>query len=175
MKQSISAHCSKVLILVVVGLGLTVGFGAGVASAGPHFDGSEALSIASNGDLTATFREVGLGNEDVTYVFSANASLTCQCVGKSGNCPQAANKATFSVAVSSATTLTPENGHIDGSLTLTAPSCPTGSGAQPTCGKGQHFVTSEVSYDTIRLQDTTNGPIADLPPTAGPVTLFTCQ
>src|SRR5216683_373257 len=168
MKRVI-AHRSKV-VLAVAALVFTVGFGAGVAWAGPHFDGSEELAISATGDLTATWREVGLGNADVTYVLTAKADLTCQCVGKSDNCPAAANKATFSSTLSIPTTLAPENGHIDGSLTLTAPSCPTGSGAQPTCGKGQHFVTSAVNYTGISLTDTTNGGIqAALPTSEGPV------
>jgi hypothetical protein len=173
--KRISAHWNKVVVLGLVALGLTVGFGAGVASAGPHFDGSEELTTSATGDLTVTWREVGLGNENVTYVLTATADLTCQCVGKSGNCPNAANKATFTSTLSQPITLEPDNGHIDGSLTLPAPTCPTGSGAQPTCGKGQHFVTSGVNYTGISFTDTTNGGIqAALPTSEGPVPLFTC-
>jgi hypothetical protein len=163
------------LVVVLAALALTLGFGTGLASAGPHFDGSEELTISGTGALTATFREVGLGNVDVTYTLSANAEITCQCVGKSGNCPSAANKATFSAAVAGSVTLHAENGHVDGSITVQPPSCPTGSGAQPTCGKGQHFVTSGVSYSNISLADSSNQVFADIATTAGPVTFFTCN
>ena len=130
-------------------------------------------TLQTDGDLVLKFKEAGLGNALTTsYLASANASVTCTCVSKSGNCPNAGNKVTFSSDVSSAGTFDVKNGTVSATLVLSAPSCP--SGAPPTCGGGQRLVLSAFSYTDIALKDTTNGISADVPTTQGPVTLFTC-
>jgi hypothetical protein len=130
-------------------------------------------TLQTDGDLAIKFKEAGLGNALTTsYLASANASVTCTCVTKSGNCPNAGNKVTFSSDVSSAGTFDVKNGTVSATLVLSAPSCP--SGAPPTCGGGQRLVLSAFSYTDIALTDTSNNISADIPTSQGPVTLFTC-
>lgn len=144
------------VVLVLAALGFTVGLGAGVASAqNAHFiDSKTSLTSTNDGDLTVKFKEAGLGDAETTYLFEANATVTCTCVTRSGNCPAAANKQTFSTAVSEEGTFDPKNGSVTASLTITAPECP--SGAPPTCGGGQSFELSSLSYTGISLTDITN-------------------
>jgi hypothetical protein len=130
-------------------------------------------TLQTDGDLTLKFKEAGLGNSLTTsYLASANASVTCTCVTKSGSCPNAANKVTSSSDVSTGGTFDVKNGTVSATLVLSAPSCP--SGAPPTCGGGQRLVLSAFSYTDIALTDTTNNISADVPTSQGPVTFFTC-
>jgi|SRR5262249_831898 len=174
MKQFIPHH-SKI-VLGLAALTLTVVFGAGVASAqSPHFlDSKTSLTFESDGDVTVKWKESGLGdNLNIDYTFGATASITCACVTNSNRCPSAENKASFSSAVSEEGTFSVKNGSVVGSLTITAPACP--ASASPTCGGGQHFVLSSLSYTNISLSDDTNQILASgLPASLGPVTLFTC-
>jgi hypothetical protein len=174
MKQFIP-YRSKV-VLGLAALAFTVAFGAGVALAqSPHFLNSKtSLTLESDGDVTVKWKESGLGdNLNIDYTFSADASITCVCVTNSNRCPSAANKATFSSAVSDSGTFAVKNGSVNGSLTITAPECP--ASASPTCGGGQHFVLSSLSYTNISLSDDTNNILASgLPASLGPVTGFTC-
>ena len=163
-------------ILAVVGALGIVAFGAGVALAqSPHFLNSKtSVTINGDGDLTATWKEAGLGTSAIDYSFSANASVTCVCVTKSGNCPSAANKATFSSAVADSGTIIPKNGNVNGSLTIEAPGCP--ASASPTCGGGQRFELGQVNYTNISLSDETNDIQASgLPTSLSTGVLFSCQ
>jgi hypothetical protein len=162
-------------ILAVLAVLCMVGFGAGVALAqSPHFlDSKTSVTLESDGDLTVKWKEAGLGQSAIDYLFSADASITCACVTHSGQCPAAGNKATFSTAASTGGSFIPKNGSVSASLTITAPGCP--ASASPTCGGGQHFVLSSLSYTNISLEDTTNTIFAGgLPTSLGPVTTFTC-
>jgi len=163
-----------IVVLIFAAVGLTVGFGARVASAqNEHFiDSKTSVTIASDGDLTVRWKEAGLGSTETTYTFGATASVTCSCVTKSGRCPTAGNKASATVDVSSQGTFDPKNGTVSASLTL-SPTCP--SSLQPTCGGGQHFELSSVNYTDISLSDDTHSVSAGgLPTSAGPVTIFSC-
>jgi hypothetical protein len=161
--------------LALVGALCIVSFGAGVALAqSPHFLNSKtSVTINSDGDLTVNWKEAGLGTSAIDYTFSADASVTCVCVTNSGKCPSAANKATFSEAVAAEGTFIPKNGNVVGSLTIEAPGCP--ASASPTCGGGQHFELSQVSYTDISLSDDTNNILASgLPTSLSTGTLFSC-
>src|SRR6266481_4887742 len=117
-------------------------------------------TLQTDGDLALKFKEAGLGNALTTsYLASANASVTCTCVTKSGNCPNAGNKVTSSSDVSAAGTFDVKNGAVSATLVISAPSCP--SGAPPTCGGGQRLILSAFSYTDITLTDTTNNISAD--------------
>jgi hypothetical protein len=164
------------VVLAVAALGFTVGVGAGVALAqNAHFiDSKTNLTVESDGDLVVRFKESGVGdNLNIDYLFSADATIACTCVTNSGRCPSAANKQTFAEEVSTASTFSPKNGSVSATMTITAPECP--SGAPPTCGGGQRFELSAISYTNISLTDTTNNITAGgIPPDQGPLTFFTC-
>jgi hypothetical protein len=163
------------VVLIFAMFGFTVSFGARIASAQSiHFiDSKTSLILGADGDLTVQWKEAGLGdNMNIDYKFMATASVTCTCVTKSGKCPSAANKATFTEDTSTQGTFTPKNGSVSASLTL-SPTCPTS--LQPTCGGGQHFALSGVSYANISFEDQTDmlSP-SGLATSAGPVTIFSC-
>ena len=172
MKRVIASWSTVVLILTT--FGFTVSFGARVASAqNEHFINSKtSLTIQSDGDLQVNWKEAGLGDTATTYTFDATANVTCTCVTRSGRCPSAANKKSATVNVSTQGTFSPKNGSVSASLTL-SPTCPTS--LQPTCGGGQHFALSGVSYTDISLSDDTHNVLASsLATSAGPVTIFSC-
>jgi len=172
--KRILTHLSKVVLAVAV-LVLIVGFGAGVAWAqNAHFiDSKTKCTIEADGDFSCSFKEAGLGDTETDYLLSATATVTCTCVTNSGKCPPAANKQTFTEEAGAKGTFDPKNGTVTATLTITAPECP--SGAPPTCGNGQSFELSAISYAGISLIDDTNDVTAGgVPASAGPVTFFTC-
>jgi hypothetical protein len=59
----------------------------------PHFLSASA-TVDRSGNLTATFKEAGLGNNATSagITLSADASALYQCFNNGGNHPQAGNK-----------------------------------------------------------------------------------
>jgi hypothetical protein len=96
--------------------------------------------------------ERGLGNENVDYTLTADATALYACLNRGGNHPQAANKEAFEGQVSGGGSFEPKNGRVVASLAtgpLLAP--------QFTCPSGQQRVLAAVSYTNIVLTDTSNG------------------
>jgi hypothetical protein len=143
-----------------------------VWAANPHFI-KVTSALQPNGDLNVSFKEAGLGDTATDYLAEADATATCTCVTKSGQCPNAANKVTFTEEVSAAGTFSPKNGNVVATLTIAAPACP--SSDPPTCGAGQQLTLSAISYTDIQITDTTHnvGPEAANPSSIS-ATFFTC-
>jgi hypothetical protein len=120
----------------------------------PHFIKVSTPTIdSSNGNLTISFKESGLGNTPVTYTLEAGeASFTFQCFTKSHNTPQGdPNSVSFS-AISEQTTITPHNGQITSTISLQ----PLQGGASCT-GQGLVLVLIHVHYADVTFTDTTDG------------------
>ncbi|MEV6236415.1 hypothetical protein [Lentzea sp. NPDC051838] len=137
-----------VLVAVVTALFMaTVPAGADA----PKFH-SAAGSVTGSGALTVSFDERGLGNENIDYTLTADASAVFACINGGGNHPQAANKETVNSEVSATGSFEPRNGRVRASLTTGAPSAGGFS-----CPGGQRLVLASVTYTNIVLTDTTNG------------------
>jgi hypothetical protein len=153
----------------------TLSLGVGIAWAvNAHFINVRA-SIQQDGDLDVSFKEAGLGtNQTINYLAEATATVTCTCVTNSGKCPNAANKETETSDVAEPATFNSgKNGNVTATITLEVPACP--SSAPPTCGNGQTFVPSAVTWENIRLTDLTTpvGPEPAVPSSISAV-FFTC-
>ena len=136
-----------------------VAFSAGPALAdAPKFKSASAATSGSN--LVISFREIGLGNEDVTLVASALATSEFGCVNNGGRRPQAENKTSITDTPTSTGTFTPKNGVISGTLTLAAP----GPGSF-TCPPGQTLTFFGVTFTDVSITDTTNNVTAAIPGT----------
>jgi hypothetical protein len=133
--------------LVVVGV-LTLGV---AAFASAHFMSTSA-SVNSNGALVVNWDEAGLGNGNIDYTVTADATATYACINGGGNHPKAANKETFNADVSGGGSFQSKNGRVRASLTAGPLSAGTFS-----CPGGQRLVLASVSYSNIVLTDTTNG------------------
>lgn len=142
--------------LKLKGLAIALGMLALVASPAfadsPHFLKASA-SLASNGDLVVSWREAGLGNNQViNYLASADATGVYACINGGGKHPKAANKETVSGPVSAGGSFSSgKNGAIRGSLTL----APPGPGSF-SCPGGQTLVLASVSYSNVQIMDQTN-------------------
>ena len=145
---------SRTLLFVTVGAALSLMLvGAASATSGAHFfhKFSES-SVADSGALVVSWNEAGVGQEQVNYILSANASATYACINGGGNHPQASNKETFNGPLSSPETgFLPENGRVTGTLSVG----PLSSGSF-SCPNGQDLRLACVSYAGITLTDTTN-------------------
>lgn len=148
------------LTLIAAAAVICLALAAGTASAatsGAHFTAT-STSVNSSGSLVATFSEAGLGNENVHYTLSANASATYACINGGGNHPKAANKENVNATVNGGADVQAKNGHASGNITVDPPP------STLVCPGGQTFVLACVSYTGIVLTDTTNGvttPLAD--------------
>jgi len=110
-------------------------------------------SLNSNGTLTVSFKEAGLGtNQLINYTLTADATATYVCVNRGGANPSAQNKTTVSGPVSASGTFSSgKNGQVTASLTVSPPP------SDITCPPGQSLELASVSYTNVTLTDTTNG------------------
>jgi hypothetical protein len=121
------------------------------ASALAAFFFSAAASVDSNGVLTVSWDERGLGNANVNYTLSGSGSAEYACFNNGGNHPQSTNKVGPAPFTVNSTPFEVKNGRVLGSLTVTPP----GPGSF-TCPSGQNLVLACVNYTDLLLTDTTN-------------------
>jgi hypothetical protein len=138
------------LSLLAAALSITALAFAAPALAAPHF-ASATSSVNNDGALVVNFDERGLGNANVDYTLTADATALYACINRGGKNPSAANKQAFEDEVSGGGSFEVKNGRVVASLTagpLLAP--------QFTCPNGQRRVLAAVTYTNIVLTDTTN-------------------
>ena len=147
MKKRISA----VLAVSAVAVTAFLAFSASAVAA-PHFQGSATSSVNNDGALVVGFDERGLGNLNVNYTLTANATALYACINGGGKNPSAANKQAFEGQVSGSASIEPKNGRVVASITagpLLAP--------QFACPNGQRRVPGGRHLQDIVLTDTSNG------------------
>jgi hypothetical protein len=146
------------LSLLAAALSVTaLALAAPALAAAPKFHAATS-SVNSAGALVVSFDERGLGNENVDYTLTADATALYACINRGGRHPQAANKEAFEGQVSTGGSFEVKNGRVVASLTtgpLLAP--------QFTCPSGQRRVLAAVSYTNIVLTDTTNNVSTTVP------------
>src|SRR5215208_3388462 len=141
----------RVGIIAVLSM-LLLAFAASAALAqNEHFVRASG-SLNNNGSLTVSFKEAGLGtNQLINYTLSADATATYVCVNRGGANPSAQNKTTVSGPVSATGTFSSgRNGQVTASLTLSPPP------SDISCPPGQSLELASVSYTNVVLTDTTN-------------------
>ena len=132
--------------VLVVALMAAVGVATAHADS-PHFIQASA-GIDNAGNLTVSFKEVGLGNTVTTEAITANADATAvyACINGGGKHPKATNKATVSGPVSGGGSFPVRNGSTSGTLTVSPP----GPGSF-SCPSGQTMVLVSVSYTNVSV------------------------
>jgi len=148
------------ILVAVSTTALLLLFSAGTAFAatsGAHFK-SATDSVDSSGALVVSFDETGLGNGDINYTLTSDATATYACLNGGGNHPKAANKETTSGSLSTGGTFASKNGRVQASLSVG----PVSAGTF-TCPGGQTLVLASVSYSNIVLTDTNNSVSTTLP------------
>ena len=149
---------NRTAIAVVITIAtLAAGASAALAGGSAKFH-SVGSSVDNDGALVVEWDQRGLGNDNIDYTLTADATALYACINGGGKHPQAANKESFEGQVSGGGTFEPKNGRITASLTagpLLAP--------QFQCPNGQRRVLAAVTYTNIVLTDTTNGVEAEVP------------
>jgi len=136
----------------------------------PHFISASA-TVDNNGNLVATFKEAGLGNNATSagISLSADATAVYQCFNGGGNHPKAGNKETVSGPVSNNGTFDVRHGSTSGSISVGPP----GPGSF-SCPNGQTLHLISVDYTNVTLTDTSVTPndVASIPGTFSSGILF---
>jgi hypothetical protein len=148
LRLSVLTAAFAVVALVFAGTAL---------AAAPKFN-SATSAVNNAGALVVSFDERGLGNDNVDYTLTADATALYACINGGGKHPQAANKEAFEGQVSGGASFEPKNGRVVADITagpLLAP--------QFTCPSGQRRVLAAVTYTNIVLTDTTNGVSTTVP------------
>jgi hypothetical protein len=116
-------------------------------------------SLESNGALTVSFKEAGLGtNQLIDYTLTADATATYVCVNRGGANPSAQNKTTVSgPVIATGTFSSGKNGQVTAFLTAQPPP------SDISCPPGQSLELASVSYTNILLTDTTNNVSISVP------------
>jgi hypothetical protein len=143
----------------IVGVIAAVMLLAGTASAGGSAKfHSTSSSVSNTGALVVNWDQRGLGNDNIDYTLTADATATYACINGGGKHPQAANKETVNGEVSGGGSFEPKNGRVVASLSAG----PISAGGF-SCPNGQRLVLAAVSYTNIVLTDTTNGATTTVP------------
>jgi hypothetical protein len=156
--MNLTSPTARTLTLVALGVAASLAF-AGSA----HFvRGPNASLNGTNGNVTVTWKEAGLGDTtQIDYMATANGSARYQCVNRGGKCPAAANKQDALGPVSaSGAFFSGKNGAINGSLTFEPPA------GTLNCPGGQVLKMVSASFTDIALSDLTNGVHAGAIPSA---------
>jgi hypothetical protein len=146
MRRILTACAALAAIMALAAVAVS-----GAATSGAKFHSASA-SVNNSGSLVVAWDESGLGNENITYTLTADATATYACINGGGNHPKAANKETRAAQVSAGGSFQAKNGRVQASLTA-GPLSPGGF----SCPSGQRLVLASVSYSNIVLTDTTNG------------------
>jgi hypothetical protein len=147
----------RTMTTIVAAFAIVMLFATAAFADAPKFHRATS-SVNGSGALVVSFDERGLGNEDVDYTLTADATAVFACINGGGNHPQAANKETINSEVSANASFEPKNGRVVASITAGPP----GAG-DFSCPPGQRLVLASVSYTNIVLTDTTNGVSTSVP------------
>ncbi|NYJ04024.1 hypothetical protein [Petropleomorpha daqingensis] len=144
------ASSVRVALAVLTACAFVLLFAASASADTGKFHSADS-SVNSSGALVVSFDERGLGNGNIDYTLTADATAVYACINGGGNHPQAANKEAVEGQVSTGGSFASKNGRVVASLT-------TGPLQDPsfTCPSGQRRVLASVSYTNIVLTDTTN-------------------
>lgn len=145
------------IVVATVALVTSMAFTAGALADAPKFH-SATSSVNNAGALVVSWDERGLGNENIDYTLTADATADYACINGGGKHPQAANKETINGDVSAGGSFEPRNGRITASLAAG----PISAG-DFSCPGGQRLVLASVSYTNIVLTDTTNNVSTTVP------------
>ena len=147
----------RIGIIAVLSLMLVAVSAAVALAAAPKFH-SATSSVANNGALVVSFDERGLGNGNIDYTLTADATATYACINGGGKNPSAANKQDVNGEVTGGGSFESKNGRVSASLSAG----PISAGSF-SCPNGQRLVLADVSYSNIVLTDTTNGVSTGVP------------
>jgi hypothetical protein len=145
------------IVVATVALVTSMAFTAGALAQAAKFH-SATSSVNNDGALVVSWDERGLGNENIDYTLTADATAVYACINRGGNHPEAANKETVNGDVSASGSFEPRNGRVQASLTAG----PISAG-DFSCPGGQRLVLASVSYTNIVLTDTTNNTSTTVP------------
>jgi hypothetical protein len=145
------------MVVATVALVTFMAFTAVALAAAPKFH-SATSSVNNDGALVVSFDERGLGNENVDYTLTSDATALYACINRGGKNPSAANKQAFEGQVSGGGSFEVKNGRVVASLTAGPLQAP-----EFTCPSGQRRVLAAVTYTNIVLTDTTNNVSTSVP------------
>ena len=129
----------KPLIVALVAFAATLMAGPASAAAAKFHSASGA--VASSGALVVSFDERGLGNDNVDYSVTADATALYACINGGGKHPQAANKEAFVDSLSAGASFEPKDGRVIASITVGPLQPPSSSARTASAGSSPRSAT----------------------------------
>jgi hypothetical protein len=129
----------KPLIVALVAFAATLMAGPASAAAAKFHSASGA--VASSGALVVSFDEHGLGNDNVDYSVTADATALYACINGGGKHPQAANKEAFVDSLSAGASFEPKDGRVIASITVGPLQPPSSSARTASAGSSPRSAT----------------------------------
>lgn len=148
------------LTFATLTLVLMLGFASSASAVAAKFH-SASGTVNNAGALVVNFDERGLGEGNIDYTLTADATAVYACINGGGKHPQAANKETINGDVSATGSFEAKNGRVVASLSAG----PISAGSF-SCPGGQRLVLASIAYSNIVLTDTTNGTSVNVPDTS---------
>jgi hypothetical protein len=148
----------RAIVMATAALVVMLAMAAPALAQSPHFIRASG-NLNSDGSLTVSFKEAGLGtNQLINYALTADATATYVCVNRGGANPSAQNKTTVAgPVIATGSFSSGKNGQVTASLTVSPPP------SDISCPPGQSLQLAQVSYTNVVLTDTTNNVSITLP------------
>jgi hypothetical protein len=148
----------RAIVMATAALVVMLAMAAPALAQSPHFIRASG-NLNSDGSLTVSFKEAGLGtNQLINYALTADATATYVCVNRGGANPSAQNKTTVAgPVIATGSFSSGKNGQVTASLTVSPPP------SDISCPPGQSLQLAQVSYTNVVLTDTTNNVSIALP------------
>ena len=142
-------------ITALVAFALAITLSLAAQTSGAKFKTATADVVASGptqGALSLSWDESGLGNGNIDYQLSAAANAVYACINGGGNHPKATNKETVNATVSADVSFQSKNGRVRATASIGPPDAGSFS-----CPSGQSLVLASVEYANAQINDSTSG------------------
>jgi hypothetical protein len=129
----------------VVNSGSAINYVKGTPGSGSSAFDAAAISASGIGELVVTWKQGGIGNNDVDYRLAGERTLTWACYNGGDNHPKAQNKTAFTDNFEAGFSRESTNGQISSSFTLALPASPL------FCPAGQVVRLARAAYSNVEF------------------------
>jgi len=162
----------RIAAIVAALFGLSIAMATPAFADSPNFHYANASVSTSTGALNVSFKETGLGNTATTEQVTLHVDLATadyQCFNNGGKHPQAGNKETVSMSLTTTGSFPVRNGQTTGTISAGPP-----SQGDFACPSGQSLFLQSVTYSGITVTGSAGDSLGATPDpvSSGPIHLL---